>query len=282
MNRKFKFGVLGVGVAAAIIFLLSDLNAHHGEGHTDASGNILMAAVDELPPEPADAEPETSTEESAKQDASSEKVKAPAVKQDIKQLSVPEGKEVILDVYTVKEGDYLRKIARREYGDHELWEVVYEYNKYIKNPHWIFPGDKIILPKIVDKLPEVPEVEPEEKDEPEEEAQMREYEDFLAPDSFVFDATITGFKEDKNLYGQSDYAFIDLGHEDGLKEKDRLYIYREGRTISHPYTGEILGRVVERVGLLEVTSDIEYNNATARIIYSDYNIEKGDMLLFTE
>lgn len=282
MDKKLKFGFLGLGAAAVIIFLQADINAHCGEGHTDASGNILMAAVDELPPEPADAEPEKTSEESVKQDIPSENIKAPAVKQEIKELSVPEGKEVILDVYTVKKGDYLRKIARREYGDHELWEVIYGYNKYIKDPHWIFPGDKIILPRIVAKLPEVPEAEPKEKEETAEEVEMREYKDFLAPENFIFDAAITGFKEYKNLYGQGDYAFIDLGQASGIKEKDRLYIYREGRRISHPYTGERLGRVVERIGVVEVTPDIEYNNSTARIIYSDINVQKGDMLLFTE
>jgi hypothetical protein len=93
---------------------------------------------------------------------------------------------------------------------------------------------------------------------------------------------MTGFKVAKILQAQGDYVFIDIGKNSGLKENKRLYIYRTGRRISHPYTGGLLGQVVEKIGVVQVTSDIEDNTATVRILYSDFAIEKGDMLLLAK
>lgn len=214
-------------------------------------------SIEELPPEPKE---------------------IPLIKVKVKELDLPEGKDVVLDVYTVKKGDWLAKIAGRNYGNHALWKVIHGYNKHIKNAHWIFPGDKLILPVIVDKLPEIPARRKEEhKGKIAEE--LREYGNFIAPSEFEFNGTIAGFKKEKVMHSQGDYLFIDLGREQGITENQRLYVYRMSRYVAHPYTGEILGSVVERIGEIRVAGDIEENSATARIIYSDRSIEEGDMLL---
>jgi nucleoid-associated protein YgaU len=52
--------------------------------------------------------------------------------------------------YTVVEGDWLIKIAKRFYGDDMLWPLIYETNKYtfpqINNPDYIKPGMELIIP----------------------------------------------------------------------------------------------------------------------------------------
>lgn len=49
--------------------------------------------------------------------------------------------------YTVKSGDTLSKIAKREYGDANDWHKIYEANKdVIKNPDLIYPGQTFKLP----------------------------------------------------------------------------------------------------------------------------------------
>lgn len=206
-------------------------------------------------------------------------MEVPKIKVSIKDLKVPEGKEVILDVHIVKKGEYLSKIAKREYGNKDLWTVIYSYNKFIKDSHWIFPGDKIVLPRIVDKLPDVPSQKKagEEVDRNEE---KRNYGNFIAPDDFEFVGTIVGFKLQKAINAQGDYLFIDIGKNVNLKRRQRLNIYRTSQYIAHPYTGEILGNVVELIGEIEVTADIEEKNATAKVIYSAGSVETGDMLLY--
>jgi len=49
--------------------------------------------------------------------------------------------------YTIKAGDSLSKIAKREYGDAKKWQRIFEANKdTIKNPDLIHPGQVIKIP----------------------------------------------------------------------------------------------------------------------------------------
>jgi nucleoid-associated protein YgaU len=49
--------------------------------------------------------------------------------------------------YEVQAGDSLSKIAKREYGDANDWNKIYEANKDIlKDPDKIFPGQKLKIP----------------------------------------------------------------------------------------------------------------------------------------
>jgi nucleoid-associated protein YgaU len=49
--------------------------------------------------------------------------------------------------YTVKLGDTLSKLAERFYSSMSKWEKIYEANKDIlKNPHYIYVGQKLIIP----------------------------------------------------------------------------------------------------------------------------------------
>ncbi|MFH1415106.1 MAG: hypothetical protein ABIH89_03360 [Elusimicrobiota bacterium] len=215
------------------------------------------AGIEDLPPEPSD---------------------IPTVTVDIDEITLPENKEIILDVYDVKPGDYLAAIAEREYGDKDLWKIIHRYNTYIKDPHWIFPYDKIILPVIVDKLPEIPEI-PKEKPKIEPKKEIREYGHFVAPDDFEFAGTIVEFKEEKAMHIQGEYVFIDLGKKDKITPNQKMGIYRMNRYVVHPVTGELLGNMVENIGEIMIMNDIEEEAATAKIVYCDRPIELGDMLL---
>jgi hypothetical protein len=49
--------------------------------------------------------------------------------------------------YTVKKDDCLWKIAKRYYGSGSQWRKIYNANKSkIKDPHWIYPGQKFVIP----------------------------------------------------------------------------------------------------------------------------------------
>ena len=50
--------------------------------------------------------------------------------------------------YTIKEGDSLSKIAKREYGDAQQWRRIYEANRdIIKDPDLIYPGQVVRIPE---------------------------------------------------------------------------------------------------------------------------------------
>jgi nucleoid-associated protein YgaU len=50
--------------------------------------------------------------------------------------------------YTIKKGDSLSKIAKREYGDAQQWRRIYEANRdIIKDPDLIHPGQVVRIPE---------------------------------------------------------------------------------------------------------------------------------------
>ena len=49
--------------------------------------------------------------------------------------------------YVVVNGDSLSKIAKREYGDAQKWQVIYQANRdKISNPDLIHPGQVLTIP----------------------------------------------------------------------------------------------------------------------------------------
>ncbi|MBX7185790.1 MAG: LysM peptidoglycan-binding domain-containing protein [Vicinamibacteria bacterium] len=54
---------------------------------------------------------------------------------------------VVYETYTVKSGDSLSKIAKRKYGNANLWKAIFEANKdRIKNPDLIQVGWELRIP----------------------------------------------------------------------------------------------------------------------------------------
>ena len=54
---------------------------------------------------------------------------------------------VVYETYTVKAGDTLSKIAKKKYGNADLWRLIHEANKdRIKNPDLIQVGWDLKLP----------------------------------------------------------------------------------------------------------------------------------------
>lgn len=49
--------------------------------------------------------------------------------------------------HTVRKGDTLWAIAKRYYNNATLWPRLYDANrKIIRDPHWIYPGQRLIIP----------------------------------------------------------------------------------------------------------------------------------------
>jgi LysM repeat protein len=53
------------------------------------------------------------------------------------------------EVHLVKRGDTLWDISRQYLQNPRLWPQIWEVNPQIVNPHWIYPGDKVLVKKVM-------------------------------------------------------------------------------------------------------------------------------------
>ena len=73
------------------------------------------------------------------------------------ELLVPSPRQVADHAVTVERGDTLWDLAEETYGDGAEWPRIYDANaKRIEDPHWIFPGQRLVVP---DQAKEPREVE---------------------------------------------------------------------------------------------------------------------------
>jgi hypothetical protein len=49
------------------------------------------------------------------------------------------------NVYVVKKGDTLWDISKKFLKNPVRWREIWASNKHVKNPHWIFPGDRLLM-----------------------------------------------------------------------------------------------------------------------------------------
>ncbi|HAD82469.1 MAG: hypothetical protein A2509_08835 [Candidatus Edwardsbacteria bacterium RIFOXYD12_FULL_50_11] len=63
----------------------------------------------------------------------------------------------------------------------------------------------------------------------------------------------------------NDPVYINLGSRDGAKPGDKHALYRVGQKVKHPQNGKNLGKIINIVGVLEVT-DVEEKTSRAKLI----------------
>src|SRR5712691_6665898 len=58
--------------------------------------------------------------------------------------SIPEG----ASYHIIEKGDTLWDLAKRFLHNAYLWPQIWDANRYIKDAHWIYPGDPVIIPSV--------------------------------------------------------------------------------------------------------------------------------------
>jgi hypothetical protein len=198
------------------------------------------------------------------------------------------------DRYIVVKGDTLWGISGKFLKEPWRWPEIWRMNRdEIKNPHWIYPGDVILL-DFSDGAPRLrqakglssggngrlePKVYSQAVQEVIPSIPPNVIEPFISRPLIVEagaeagEAVIVATAEDRMVLGNGDEAFAS-GIPDGSVE--RWHLYRAGKALKDPDTGEVLAHEAFFLGSARLVRPGE--PATLRIIQARQEIGRGDHL----
>ncbi len=179
--------------------------------------------------------------------------------------------------YTVQKGDTLWDLSEKFADSPWQWPELWHYNPRIANPHWIYPGQKIL---VYEK--EWGEKKKEEKAEKAPEPvfhyDMIDSVGFIRDKAVTPSGTIFSVRDDKTLVSGGDHVYI--RHEEGVDlSVGSLYtVYRTSATEESACCIDYEGIAHYITGVVAVT-DIEPDYAIASVVKSFRDIHNGDMVI---
>lgn len=210
-------------------------------------------------------------------------------------------------IYVVKKGDTLWGLSDRFMKDPLYWPDLWARNpKDIRNPHFIFPGQRLkIYPDRIE-VETVPKAAPVKAEptveqavapkaaaaviEPVKAAEVVEKaveerrftvsggEGFIAGADFKNYGKVIAGQHNRQIFAYDDIVYTDIGNRDGGKVGDRYLVYKKHSPISHPVTNQIIGFRIAPLGTLQLTEMAE-KSSKAIITDSFLEIEPGAFLL---
>ncbi len=174
-------------------------------------------------------------------------------------------------VHTVVKGDTLWDLSAKYLGSPWLWPALWERNRYLTNPHYIYPGIRVVVfpPPSVEYAWEVREPAPVPEAEtvleapppPSGEAPARPAlpitpEDFVRAGEFTPErpagiGSIRGGEHDKIAFSEGDKVYLSLDKD--IPEDQILGVYRVRGPVRSPAARPVSGYVRFLVGILQVT-----------------------------
>jgi LysM repeat protein len=211
--------------------------------------------------------------------------------------------------YVVVRGDTLWDIAARFMKNPYLWPQIWDANKHVRDAHWIYPGDPVILPKVqvvAEQAGQAGQAGAEGPGEEEavggaqevggvhgvrpealagtamapvtEESTLRCAE-YLASGSEDDSLRVMGSEHGwrRFIFAEGDIVYLNRGAKRGLKPGDVFSTHRASYEVVHPITGKKLGTKIETSGWLRVIL-VQDDIATAIIEHSCDDTQIGDYL----
>jgi hypothetical protein len=211
--------------------------------------------------------------------------------------SIPEGGTY----YIVQPGDTLWDLSGRFLSNPYLWPQIWDANRYIKDAHWIWPGDPLLLPKlavVAEQAGEAPALPgPEGLGEAglgEAGAAEAGAASALAPVTEEMTLQCAQYvvteREDESLYllgseqgidkvalAERDIVYLSKGSNAGVKPGDLFSLHHVAYPLKHPVSGKKLGTKVETTGWVKVVV-VEEDTACAVVEQACIDIHAGDYL----
>lgn len=186
--------------------------------------------------------------------------------------AVPPAAAASRDVHIVQKGDTLWDISGSYLFDPFLWPQVWSANRFIENPHLIYPGQEIVIPSSVVRRPAPPAVArpalpppPPESSTVPDEMEMTSEElkqemilalstyGFIAQEEEIGLGTITATEERRLLIRPGMRVYITASPDGSpLVTGQRYSIIRVFSEVKHPVSGEKMGFLVKVLGDLNV------------------------------
>jgi LysM repeat protein len=202
-----------------------------------------------------------------------------------------------LTIYVIRQGDTLWGLSDRFIKDPRYWPDMWSKNSQITNPHVIYPGQKVrVFPDRLEFLPKEENGELKKDaiatasgatvittDNLAEVANERTYsvrgsEGFILESGTRPTGTIISLNNNRNIAGDDDIVYTDIGKERRVKGGDKFTVFRKDGTVSHPVSNEILGTKITPLGTIQLT-DLEEKTSRAIISKTNQEITPGSFLL---
>jgi len=201
--------------------------------------------------------------------------------------------------YTIQSGDTLSKLAQQKLGTWLLWPQIWDANPYIKDAHWIYPGDPLFITKpqvVSEATPLEPEViAPTETSKAgTEESALSIEEEAPQPPINSNDVYCSGYitrnfkpphmtilssqRAETIGWAKGDVVYLNEGKAEGIEPGMAYQILRVGQKVSHPVSGRELGRYVRRVGAAKILA-IQEHTSIAEITDSCDEVYAGNLLV---
>lgn len=192
-------------------------------------------------------------------------------------------------IYTIQKGDTLWGISQRFITDPLYWPNLWANNPFIRNPHLVYPGQKVaIYDGRIELLPEYQQqqtaeaiVEPEEEHPvPQQVITFKAYGDvnsFISTEELANAGRIVDTVDNRIMMTQGDEVFIQLA-DDTAEVGSEYSIFTLGKMITHPQTNNKIGTQITWRGRVQLTAAHEqvYSGTITRAVGE---ITRGTILL---
>ena len=188
--------------------------------------------------------------------------------------------------YTIQKGDTLWDLSEHFFDSPWVWPDLWQKNKEIPNPHWIYPGNRIRIfnREAMERVSEASlSLEPTSEVEKEKEPSYYLYPPidsigFIRKEPYPPSGAIFRVKEDKVMISEGDLIYVRPTEKASFRSGDRFTVFRTLETVKDQKTKTPIGIQHYVAGVIEIT-EVEPKYSTARVVESFRHIEINDLLM---